>query len=83
MSAWSIIKRPNEGGRCSHLLIQIPLREGGASSPLSAEAGGEFGARSLEPDSPLGRAWEATQARGIRIGPGGKNETQMGKTLPQ
>lgn len=35
VSAWSIIKRINEGGRCSHLGIQIPLRgegvEGGAS----------------------------------------------------
>lgn len=66
MSAWSIIKHPEEGGRGSHLLIQIRLREGGASSPSSAEAGGNLGHGDLNLTVPLGGVWKGTQAQNIR-----------------
>lgn len=75
---WSIIKHPEQAARCSHLLIQILLREGGASLPP-----GNLGHGDLNLTVPLSRAWKGTQGQNIRIGPGGKNETQMGKTLPR
>lgn len=59
-------------------LFKSCCREGGASLPP-----GNLGHGDLNLTVPSGRAWEGTQAQNIRIDPGGKNETQMGKTLPQ
>lgn len=68
---------PSSRGRSSHLVIQILLGKEVLLCLL------HLGRGDLNLTVPLGRAWKGTQAQNICIGPGGKNKTQVGETLPQ